>query len=147
MNAKMLEKTVHFLNADLVEDTPTQGYRNISEAAFRTCSTKQSFLKITQNLKERICIGVFFQPAICNFIVKKTSAYIFFCVNLQIFLGTALICKTSCKLVLKGEFYEKWRTNVLIIKRFRKVDSSFKEETLSEGKCIFHRYLFSEVFC
>ena len=39
MNAKMLEKTVHFPNADLAEDISTPGYFKISEAAVRTCTT------------------------------------------------------------------------------------------------------------
>ena len=34
----MLEKTVHFLNADLAKDIPTWGYPNISEAAVCTCT-------------------------------------------------------------------------------------------------------------
>ena len=32
--------------------------------------------------------------------------------------------------VLKVEFYEKWRTSILIIKRFRKVDRAFIENRL-----------------
>ena len=40
MNIKMLEKTVHFFNADLSEDISRQGYPKISEAAAaRTCTT------------------------------------------------------------------------------------------------------------
>ena len=44
------------------------------------------------------------------------------------FLRTILLWKTTCELVLKGELYEKWQTDVLtIIKRYREVDSSFKK--------------------
>ena len=47
------------------------------------------------------------------------------------FLGALLLWKTSCELALKGEFYEKWRTNILImIKIYREVHSSFKKQTL-----------------
>ena len=37
--AKMLEKTVHFLNVDFAEDTSMSGYPKISEVAVRTCTT------------------------------------------------------------------------------------------------------------
>ena len=50
---------------------------------------------------------------------------------MQNFLGTLLLQKTSCELVFKGEFYKKWQTNILIIiKRYREVDSSFQKQTL-----------------
>ena len=50
---------------------------------------------------------------------------------LQNFLGTLLLWKSSCGLVLKEEFYETWRTNILIIiKIYREVHSSFKKQTL-----------------
>ena len=43
---------------------------------------------------------------------------------LQNFLGTLLLCKLGSK----GELYEKWRTNILImIKIYREVHSSFKK--------------------
>ena len=43
---------------------------------------------------------------------------------MQNFLGTLLLCKLG----LKGELYEKWRTNILImIKIYREVHSSFKK--------------------
>ena len=79
MNTKMLEKTVYFFNVDLAEDISTQGYPKISEAAVRTCTTTQSFLKIQQNSQECTCTGVSFQPATFNFIGKETSTYIDFC--------------------------------------------------------------------
>ena len=50
---------------------------------------------------------------------------------LRNFLGALLFWKTSCGLVLKGEFYEKWKTNILIIiKTYREVHGSFKKQAL-----------------
>ena len=47
------------------------------------------------------------------------------------FLGALLLLKTSYELVLKGQFYEKRQTDVLIIiKRYREVEGSFKKQTL-----------------
>ena len=67
---------------------------------------------------------------------------------MQLFLGTALLWKTSCDLVLKGEFYENGEpTFFIIIKRYREVDSSFKKKKPKkktrhyEGKCIFENHL------
>ena len=40
MNAKMLEKTMHFSNAYLAEDIPTKGHAKKSEAAVCACSAK-----------------------------------------------------------------------------------------------------------
>ena len=79
MNTKMLEKTVHFFNVDLAEDISTPGYLKISEAAGRTCTTTQWFLKIQQISQECTCTRVSFQPATFNFIGKETSTYIDFC--------------------------------------------------------------------
>ena len=39
MNTKMLDKTVHFFNKDLAEDTSMWVYPKISEAAVCTCTT------------------------------------------------------------------------------------------------------------
>ena len=65
---------------------------------------------------------------------KRDAATYSFLLVLRNFLGTLLLWKTSCELVLKEELYEKWQTFVLfIIKRYRQVDSSFKEQTL-QGK-------------
>ena len=47
--------------------------------------------------------------------------------------------KASCELVLKGKFYEKCLTDILlIIKRYREVDSSFKKQTL-QGESVYLR--------
>ena len=74
----MLDKTVHFINVNLPEEIPTQGYPKMSEAAVPTCTTKQ-FFKILQNSQELICNGVFSQPATFNFIEKETPSDIAFC--------------------------------------------------------------------
>ena len=58
---------------------------------------------------------------------RDTGIYRFWWV-LRNFLRTPLLWKTFCELVLKGEFYEKWRTNILImIKIFSEGPSSFKK--------------------
>ena len=56
--------------------------------------------------------------------------------------------ETSCEMDLKGEFYEKWRTDVLIIiKIYREVDSFFKKSSHCKGKCIFeNKHLHWECF-
>ena len=65
---------------------------------------------------------------------KRDAGTCSFLLVLRNFLGTLLLWKTFCKWVLKGELYEKWRTDLLIIvKRYREVDSSFKKQTL-QGK-------------
>ena len=65
---------------------------------------------------------------------KRDAGTYSFLLVLRNFLGTLLLWKTFCKWVLKGELYEKWRTDLLIIvKRYREVDSSFKKQTL-QGK-------------
>ena len=67
----------------------------------------------------------FFNLQSATLLKKKTPSYIFF----RDFLETTLLRRTSCKLGLKGEVYEKWRTGILIIKRYLKVNSSFIEQT------------------
>ena len=66
---------------------------------------------------------------------RDTGTYSFLLV-LRNFLGTLLIWKTSCKLVLKGKLYEKWRTDILIIIKIswsRTSSNFFKKQTL-QGK-------------
>ena len=55
---------------------------------------------------------------------QLSTSYSFLWVPIN-FLGTILLWKTSCKLILKGEFY-----SLVVIKRYSKVDSSFKKQTL-----------------
>ena len=71
---------------------------------------------------------------------KRDAGTYSFMLVLRNFLGTLLLWKTSCELVLKGQFYEKRQTDILIIiKRYREVDSSFKKRHC-EGKCIFENH-------
>ena len=74
-----MEKTVHFFNADLAEDIPTQRYPKISEAAVCTCTTTQLFLKMQQISQECTCSVVSFQTATFDFIRKEMPAHITFC--------------------------------------------------------------------
>ena len=120
-----------FLQCRLCRGYPTQRYPKISKAAVRTCTTKQSFLKIQQNSQEYTCTRVSFQPPTFNFIGEE-SRDIQLLVSFAKILGTLLLWKTSCKLVLKGEFYEKWLTDIIIIiKRYREVNSSFKKTDIT----------------
>ena len=41
-----------FLQVNLAEDIPKQGFRKLSETSVRTFATKKSFLKISQKLQE-----------------------------------------------------------------------------------------------
>ena len=125
MNTKMLGQTVHFFNADLAEDIPTQEYPKILEAAIHTYTTTQSFLKTQKNSQEHTCTGVSLNLQPSTSLEKRSW-------DIQLSESFAkLLSKTSCELVLKGEFYEKWRTEVLIIiKRYREVDNFFKKQTL-----------------
>ena len=74
--------------------------------------------------------------SICNLQLhrkREASKYSFLWV-LRNFLRTVLSWKNSCELVLKGQFYEKWWTDILIIiKRYREVDSSFKKDIARES--------------
>ena len=112
-------------NCAFFQCRPCRGYSYVSisqdiRSSSLTCATQQ-FLKLLQNSKE--CTGGFFQPATFNFIQLSVS--------FVKFLETHLFWKTSCELVLKGQFYEKWRTDIfIIIKRHLEVDSSFKKQTL-----------------
>ena len=101
-------------------------------------------LKNTQNLQERTYTGVFFQLATCNFIEKKTPAYLFFLWKcfLRNILGINLLRKNSCELVLKGDFYEKWWSELQ--KSIVKATALSKNRHF-DRKCIFHRYFFSKV--
>ena len=162
MNTKMLEKTVHLFNVDLAEDISMQEYPKISEAAVCTCATTQLFLKIQQNSQECTCARVSLQPATFKFMGKEMPAYIAFCEFCEIF-QEHLLWKTSCELALKQKFYEKWGTDILIIiKRYREVDNSFKKLTLQKRVYtweplikswlevnsnfqLFHRYFFSKI--
>ena len=129
MNTKMLEKTVYFFNVDLAEDISTQGYPKISEAAVRTCTTTQSFLKIQQNSQKCTCTRVSFEPAIFNFI-GKSRRHIQISVSFVKFFRNTFIIENLLVIGFGLEFYEKWRTDILImIKIYRELDCSFKKQT------------------
>ena len=130
--------------------------------------TKQLLLKILLSLQKFTCTGVSFQPTTFSFIEKETPVYILR--FLRNFLGILLLWKASCKLVLKEEIYEKWKTNIFYYnKEISQSQQLFPKNRHCEGKCIFenhlykvgielnsnfqlhHRYLFlkyvSEIFC
>ena len=102
-----------------------QGYPKISEVAVRTCFTTQSFLKIQQNSQKCTYTGVSFQPATFNFIGKETLTY-----RRSLFRNTFIV-ENLLQIGFSLEFYQKWRTDILIIiKIYREVDRSFKKQTL-----------------
>ena len=60
---------------------------------------------------------------------------------LQNFLGTLLLWKISCGLVLKGESCEKWRSNILIlVKRYIVKFTALSKNRYCEGKYIFESH-------
>ena len=68
--------------------------------------------------------------SICNLQLYRKRGAGTYSFQLRKFLETLLLWKTSSELVLKGELYEKWLSDVfIIIKRYREVDSSFKKQT------------------
>ena len=67
----------------------------------------------SEKLSKRTPESVFnLQPSTSS--ERDASIYSFLWV-LRKFLGTFLLWKTSCELVLKGEFNEKWRTDIPIL--------------------------------
>ena len=46
---------------------------------------------------------------------KRHAGTYSFLLVLRKILGTLLLWKTFCELVLRGELYEKWRTDTLVI--------------------------------
>ena len=123
MSPKMVEKTVHFLNVELAGGRDIQRYQKQQFVHVLLNSWSWKLRKIHNNIPAS---ESFFhlQPAT---LLKTGHRHTYSPKILQIFLGRTFLQKTPCELVLKGEFYEKWQTNNLIIKRYRKVDSSFKE--------------------
>ena len=69
-------------------------------------------------------------------LLKKRRRHTYFSLNFAKFFENNSITVNSWELVVKGEFQEKWRTWILIIKRYRKVDSAFKEHKLRVEKYI-----------
>ena len=72
--------------------------RSCADAAFCRCSTKQIFLKISQNVKENNCAGVSFLiqcgPSACNFIEKRLQ---YRCFSLNFSLWARLTFKITLK--------------------------------------------------
>ena len=109
MSAKMLEKTVHFLNVGLVKDTlrrniPSHQKQQFEHALLNICSEK--FAKFTVTHVHQSLFSI------CNLQLywKRDTGMHTFPWILRIFLGATLLRKTSCELVLKGGFYKIWRT-------------------------------------
>ena len=111
ISAKMLEKTVQFLNMDLARDTLRRDIPRYQDI--------ESFFNL--------------QSAT---LLKKRRRHTYFSLNFGKFFENNSIPVNSCELVVKEEFQEKWRTWILIIKRYRKVDSAFKEHKLRVKKYI-----------
>ena len=141
---------------------------NESENAGENCGYLQCgpcrgypYVGISQNIRSSTS-HMYYYIVILKNIAKFTGMYLHYSLfstsNLQLyqkrdagtysflvvwwnFLWTILLWKTFWKLVLKGELYEKWQTDVLIIiKWYCEVDSSFKKQTL-QGKVYFLKYV------
>ena len=77
-----------------------------------------------------------------NFIRRDIGTYSFLSV-LRNFLGTLLSWKSSGKLILKGECYKKWWTDILIIiKIYREVDSFFKKTEIARESVYLRIYIY-----
>ena len=119
---------MHFFNVDFAEGILRRDIPRFQKQQF----AMYYYIVVLKNLAKITGMHlVSFQPPTFNFIGKRdTNPYSFLWV-LQNILGTLLLWKVSCELVLKGESYEKCLTNILIIiKRYRKVKSFFKKQTL-----------------
>ena len=81
------EKTMHFPNAYLAEDIPTNGYPKTSEAAASTFSTKQLLLNISQKSQENTSTGISFQATL----LKRRHRHRHFSVNFAIFYRNTFI--------------------------------------------------------
>ena len=117
---------MHFFNVDLVEEFLRKDIPRYQKQQFAHVLLN-NFYKIQRNAP---ALEVFFnlQPST---LLKERRRYIQLSVSFVKFLETPLFWKSSYELVLKGEFYEKWRTDIfIIIKRYLEVDSSFKKQTL-----------------
>ena len=124
-------KTVPFLNMDtLRRDVPR--YRSNSLYMFYWIAVRKSYAKFTVMHLHRSLFSTCYLQLYWK---RDVGIYIFLWI-LRKFLGATLLLKNSSDLVLKGQFYKKWRTSILIIKRYRKVDSTFKEHGLWGKKYI-----------
>ena len=66
-------------------------------------------------------------------LLKKRLWHRFFFMNFVNFFKNIFLWNTSWKLLLKEEFYENWRADIFIIKRYCEIYNSFKEQML-QGK-------------
>ena len=105
------------------------------EALVRTCNYcfKIIILKNFAKFTEKDLHRSFLLTYNLQLFSKRSSGKDFFSVNFENYLRTSFLRSISWKLLLKGELYEKWRTDILIIKRYREVHNSFKEQML-QGK-------------
>ena len=124
-------RKLHFFNVDLAGDISlrmdTQDIRSSSSHIYYCIVVLKSSAKFTGTHRDRSLFST------CNLQLhwKRDAGIYIFLLVLWNFLGTRLLQKTSCELVLKVEYYEKWWTDILIIiKRYHEVDSSFKKQTL-----------------
>ena len=143
-------------------------YAGISQDIMSSSTHMYCYIVILKNLAKLTGIHLhrsLFSTCNLQFYWKRDAGIYRFRWVLRNFLGTYLLWKTSCGLVLKGEFYGKWRTNILIIiKIYREVYSSFKKQTLwgkmylweplieswhwtNSNFQIFHRCFISKVCC
>ena len=119
-----------------------------TKTAFLQCGPYRGyyFVGISQDIRSS-SLHMYYYLVILKNLVKFTGTHfhrgLFSTCNLQLhwkrvtgtwsfllvfrnFLGTLLLQKISCKLVLKKRFYEKWRTDILIIiKICPEIDSAF----------------------
>ena len=130
INTILLQKTV------FLQCRPWKGYPyvGISQDIRSSSSHMYYYIVVLKNLAKfagaQLHRSLF---STCNLQLhrKKDPGLYSFLWVFRKFLGTLLLWKTSCELVLKWEFYEKWRTDILIIiKRYLELDSSFKKQTL-----------------
>ena len=124
-------RKLHFFNVDLAGDISlrmdTRRYQKQQFAHILLHSRSKKFSKIHRNAPGPESLLYLQTPTS----LEKRRRDIYFLLVLWNFLGTRLLQKTSCELVLKVEYYEKWWTDILvIIKRYHEVDSSFKKQTL-----------------
>ena len=141
MNTKMLAKIV------FLQCRPCRGYlyvgipqyiRSSSSHMYYYIVVLNSLAKFTVTHRDRSLFST------CNLQLhwkRDTRIYIFLLV-LRNFLGACLLRKTSCELVLKVEFYEKWWTDshsLIIIKDIVK-STALSKNRYCEGQCIFENH-------
>ena len=102
-----------------------------AEAAVHTCTIYSVVLKILANLTGMHLYRSLFSTCNLQLHQKRNAGMYRFRWVLRNFLGALSLWKTSCELILKGKFYEKWRTNIIVMTKIcREVHSSFGKQTL-----------------